>query len=320
MDAMGVKESYKGMKVFVTGATGFVGSNLVHQLVKCGADIRCLIRDGHDTSRIDDIRDKMDIVTGNLSSEDEGFWKRLTEGCSVIFHLASAGVLYGTNIGWKGLLETNVKGALALLSGSDKAIRFIATGSCFEYGQTEERITTNTPLRPVKLYGASKAAFSEFAQAYSKEFGKEVIILRLFHMYGPYEAPKRLVPHLIRKALHGERVEMTKGEQVRDLTFVEDAVDAILHAGVIDMKGNTLKVLNIGSGQEHPIADIAKTIQELIPENGGFELGVLPYRSNEMMRLVVDTKEAEDFLGWKAKHNLREGIAKTIEWFKKDLS
>lgn len=143
------------------------------------------------------------------------------------------------------------------------------------------------------------------------------MLLRIFHTYGPRELISRLIPTLITKALAGEKVEMTRGEQVRDFCYVEDVVDAFLRAGFVDMQGESQKVLNVGSGQEASIADAAKIIMELIPEHGGFKLGALPYRSGEMWRLVPAVEEAQEFLKWKARHSLRDGLKKTIEWFEK---
>jgi len=317
-----LRKFYKNRIVSVSGSNGFIGSNLVRALLQCQAKVRCLVRDDSKLPRLQEVAGDIEIIKADLSVDDEASWRKVIKGSDIIFHLGAAGVQSRPKLDGKDLIKINTTGSLALLyacNGFATVKRFVAAGSCFEYGNNNKKKLTETDtLQPADVYGASKAAFSLLAPVVGRELGKEVIILRLFHAYGPYESESRLIPSLIKKALKNESIAMTKGEQVRDFVYIEDVVDAFLRAGCVNMNETKQKILNIGSGQEASVKEAVHLVKELIPTTGEFKLGALPYRHQEMLRLVPDISEAEKFLHWKPKYGLREGLKKTIDWMKQN--
>lgn len=310
------RDFYGGRKVFVTGGTGFVGSHLLRRLVRCGAHVRALARASSRPERLEDVAGQIDWAEGNLQAGRQA-WARILEGREIVFHLAAAGVQADSDSDPRTLVETNVVSLGPLMYAckeSETVQRVVVAGSCFEYGSfAAERLSSSHPFRPVTVYSISKLASTLLAVAYGAHLGIETVALRLFHVYGPGEPESRLVPTLILKALAGERVRLTKGEQIRDFSYVTDVADAFLRAAMAEMGDQKQRVLNWGSGEPVSVAEVARMVMDLIPENGGIELGALPYRQDEMCRLVPDAREAQEFLGWRAEHSLREGLLETIK-------
>jgi nucleoside-diphosphate-sugar epimerase len=316
-----IRHFYEGRVVFLTGGTGFIGSHLLRRLVQAGARVRALARKDALRHRGRDLQDSVEWVEGELSSRQE-HWDQILNGIQTVFHLAAAGVIPSCRVDSPTIVRDNIVGIGSLMyacSGSSRVKRVIVAGSCAEYGDiSREVISSNDPLRPTSVYGISKLASSLLTIAYGQELELEALVLRLFHTYGPGEPESRLIPTLITGALAGERVAMTAGEQVRDFCFVEDVAEAFLRAGMVGMNDQAQRVLNIGSGQQASVAEVARMVMELIPGNEGVDLGALPYRSNEVWRLTPDVREAQAFLEWSAEYSLRQGLTETIEAFRKE--
>ncbi|MHB8336537.1 MAG: NAD-dependent epimerase/dehydratase family protein [Ignavibacteriaceae bacterium] len=311
---------YKNKVVFVTGATGFIGSNLVLKLMELGAHIKCIYREESSFHRANKFKDRVDWIKVDLSNPDANLLDQKLKDVEIIFHLAASGVLNSTTPNWEKIVSVNIFSLGTLINSAQKSStvnRLILTGTCFEYGNSnKKKLLPRDALHPLSIYGATKAASTLIAPIFVENTELELIILRIFHTYGPYESINRFVPTVITKALKGKQVEMTKGESIRDFIFVEDVIDALLISGIKKLTNKTPGVFNIGSGQEYSISDVAKLILKLIPENGGIKLGAIPYKSDEIYRLVPDIEETKKYLDWEAKYSLRDGLIKTIEWFK----
>lgn len=319
---MNVKEFYKGTPVFITGGTGFIGSNLVLALLKLGAHVKCLVRKGSKGWRLRNVSEKIEWIEGDLATDSEEFWGSVCKDSKLVFHIGASGVMYNPDHYWKDLVKINVMGTCALIYGAAIAgvKRIIVASTSAEYGNISLpncKISANMPLSPVNIYGASKGASTLLTKVCLEVNGIEGLVLRLFAVYGPRELPPKLIPTLINDALAGKAVKLTGGKQVRDFCFVEDVVQAFLHAGCAKLSKSPL-ILNIGSGNEFSIAEVAKIITELIPENGGIELGALPYRPDEIWRMAPNITETQKILNWRAKYTLEGGLRKTIEWFREN--
>jgi nucleoside-diphosphate-sugar epimerase len=275
------------MKLFVTGATGFIGSHFLNILAQNPEiEVVGLRRNLDSQPRIPLLKEPF-WITKSLDQVD----KVDLEGVDVIIHLA-AHSMYPPYDTLDKCVYWNLTAPLQLFHEALKAdvTKFIVAGSCFEYGLSGEEfefIPVEAMLMPTLTYAASKAAssvaFYQFAVQHQIKFSYN----RIFQVYGEGEAASRLWPSLKKAALSGEDFPMTKGEQIRDFIAVEDVaqyfVDACLNDGLMD--GHP-EFYNVGSGKPQSILEFSEYWWEKWQAKGKLLKGILPYREGEVMRYV----------------------------------
>ncbi len=240
-------------------------------------------------------------------------------------------------------IETNIKGVQVLLEAArthwldsntqdqrPKTFLQISTDEVYgSLGETGE-FTEESPLQPNSPYAASKAAADLLCRTYYKAYGVPVIITRSSNNYGPYQFPEKLIPLMIRNALHGKPLPIYgKGENIRDWLYVEDncrAIDLVLR------KGRVGEVYNIGGGCEkknievvHLICDILKEklrASPLIPNLESFNPEIQfikdPRGAAHDFRYALDCTKIKEELGWEPKVSFEEGLRQTVEWYLKN--
>ena len=274
------------MKIFVTGGTGFIGSHFLQCALDAGHEVLALRRSSKSRPRIPLSREP-DWLDKSMPEIEEGE----LVGCEVLVHLAahSANVPYDT---LENCLVWNVIEPVKLF---EKAIaaglpRFVVAGSCFEYGTAGERyqsIPVDAPLEPTQTYPASKAAASIAFSQLAIERKVELILLRIYQVFGEGETESRLWPSLRRAALAGEDFPMTKGEQIRDFIPVEQVAAQFLEACErSDLSPGDPIVENIGTGQPQTLREFAETWWQHWQATGSLKPGAIPYRPHEIMRYV----------------------------------
>jgi nucleoside-diphosphate-sugar epimerase len=304
-----------GERVLVTGAAGFIGSQLARRLLALGHEPIGIVRPGGDLWRLQDLGDSVALQSLTLVGADlrELRADAIEGGVSVVYHLGATG-LDPAAADPATVLETNVLGTMRALEAAKAlgARRFVYCGSCFEYGPGS-RLAEDALLDPVSEYGVSKLASAALARAFGRANRLEIVCLRPFTVYGPLEAPYRLVPYSIRRALTGAPLELTGGEQKRDFVYVADVVEGLVAAAKTDGVGG--QTLNLCSGAETSVRELAELAVELAGTGAEIRLGALPYRDREIS-LSGDPGKAAALAGWRAETSLRDGLAKTIEWFR----
>ena len=273
------------MKIFITGANGFIGSHVVRHALLLGHEVYALRR-SKKPAKIDLPMEPL-WINGTLESD----FKSILDECDTLIHLAAYGVNPIHNL-WEDACRWNINATLKLLrQGKDSGIkRFIIAGSCSEYGKSAERfdyVPTEAPLEPVNAYGASKAAASIASMAFARENKIELAILRLFHIYGDGENSDRFWPSLKKAALTGEDFLMTNGDQIRDFTPVDFAAKKFLEFATKKKinKGDPV-IYNIGKGKPSSLKDFAKEQWDRFDAKGRLLIGEVPYRNDEIMRYV----------------------------------
>ena len=311
----------KDKRVLVTGAAGFVGSHLVLRLLRAGASVRAFVRytSVQRRSHLEEIppnlADGMETVAGDL--RDSAAVRQAVEGCQVVFHLgALVGIPY-SYLHPLEVVETNTIGTLqVLLAARDHGVERIVHTSTSEVYGTAERvpIAEDHPLKGQSPYAASKIGAEKLAQSFYASYGLPVVVLRPFNIFGPRQSARAVIPTITTQALARPVIHLGNLMATRDFTFVEDTVSAFVLAG--EVEGAPGQVVNVGSGFEISIGDLAKRILALSGSKA--ELEVEPTRErpakSEVERLLSDSTLARGLLGWQPSWTLDEGLRATIEW------
>ena len=303
-------------KFLVTGAAGFVGACLTRRLVGMGCKVHALVSSQGDLWRLKDILPLLTLHRGDIT--DEAFLRDLCSETSpsIIYHLATHGA-YPLQTDAKRILMTNVLGTCHLLKALETVgyKLFVNTGSSSEYGFKDEPMREDDLLEPNSYYAVAKAAQSMYCQFTARSQKKSIVTFRLFSVYGPYEESSRLVPTILRRCLQGEDLQMASPNTARDYIFVEDVVDAYLNVGPLLNNGG--EIFNIGTGRQTSLKLITDTVLDLTQARVKVLWNAMPGRIWDSSFWVGDIEKSKKALAWEAKTELRQGLLKTMEWFKK---
>jgi nucleoside-diphosphate-sugar epimerase len=311
-------KKFERKRVFITGGTGFIGSHLLKRLVKLKSDVYALVRPGSDTSRIADFLNKVHVIDCDI--EDSSLKKEVQKiEPEIIFHLAAYVNRDRSFEVANRCMKTNVNGTINLLRSLENTAyeRFVNTGTCEEYGNIKAPFREDYLVKPVSPYSISKTASVLFCETYHKIYGFPIVNLRPFLTYGPFQDEKMFIPEMIISCLRGKNFEMTAGRQGRDPNYVDDIVNGYLKAAHV--KGAVGEIINLGSGKEYTIKEMAEMINNLTGKPIKILAGKKPYREAEIWHLYCSNVKAKRILGWSPKVGLKEGLAKTINWYKQNL-
>lgn len=302
------------MKIFITGASGFVGSFVFKKLVQdTSHEVAILLRNPQAAWRIADLINEVIVIKGDLSNP-RSYSQELVDFCpDIVLHLAWGGVGNSNRNSlnqWK-----NVSDLMCLIETLTplNISAFIGLGSQAEYGPINKKIDETYPENPTTLYGVAKLAALKLAEAQLKEMDIRFAWLRLFSSYGPSDEPTWLLQYLINQFLQNISPQVTKGEQLWDYIYIEDVADAVLAmVNCEQAKG----VFNLGSGQAHSLKHIIEKTRDLINPNIEIQFGAIPYRPDQVMHLEADIGLLKNVVGWEPKFSLEEGLIKTVNWAK----
>lgn len=307
-------------KILITGATGFIGANLVRYFLKRQASVSILIRKTSDKWRIQDIIKKVSAYSVDLLDSRKLSRAILHIRPEIIFHTAAyGGYIFQQHT--KKIFETNFLGTVNLVNACRNINfeLFINTGSSSEYGIKSKAMAETDLLEPLTDYGVSKAAATLYCQAVAKREKRPIITLRLFSPYGYYEEPSRLIPSVIKACLKGENPKLSSPNFVRDFIFIEDIISAYDKAA--DNKDEVSgKIFNIGYGKQYTLGEAVNKIAEVSEEKIRPQWDRISNPRFEPASWCADISKAAKILNWKPKYTLEEGIKKNIAWFKENLS
>jgi len=306
------------MKSLVTGAAGFIGSRLCARLVA----------DGHEVVGFDNLSDgSMSNLAGVEGVEfherdlrDEDALNKAASGCEVIFHQAAMRSVPRSMEMPGDTTDVNVRGTLnVLLAAHRNSARVVSASSSSVYGeQSEYPLHEGLRPSPQSPYAASKLAGEVYCQTWGKAFGVPTISLRYFNVYGPAQDPSSeyatVMPKFVLACLTGERPTIHgTGEQARDFTYIDDAVEGNLLAARA-AEANSGAVLNIGGGrQPTSVNELLAIIAELT--------GTQPEpvhadpRPGDVWLTDADVSLAQRTIGYEPKVDIREGLRRSVEWF-----
>lgn len=311
-------------KVLVTGAGGFIGSHLTEHLLALGAEATALVRYGSLGSRgwLDSlpIKNELNVVAGDIRDPDsiEGAFS----GVDVVFHLAALiGIPYSytTPLAYA---RTNVEGTVNVLQAARDAgvERVVHTSTSEVYGSARHvPINETHPLQGQSPYSASKIGADKIVEAFHLTYGLPVTTIRPFNTYGPRQSSRAIVPTIITQALTGDELKLGSLSPTRDLNYVLDTVSGFVSAA--EREQAVGQVVNVGSGRETSVGDLAAIILGLVGRDMPIVLDDERVRpdNSEVERLLADNTLAKELLAWTPLHNLEEGLSQTIEWIKDHL-
>lgn len=309
----------KGKRVLITGATGFIGSNLLRRCVKDGADVFIFIRRNSNMWRIKDIL--ANVKKFNVDLSDKEAVKKSVNKIkpAVIFHTAVYGAL-SSQSDKKRIMAVNLEGTINLVDCCKKLDfeLFVNSGSSSEYGLKTRAMREDDILEPFSPYGVSKAKAGLYAQKIAQDYKKPIVTLRLFSPYGYFEDYHRLIPAVILSCLRRHHIKLSSPYSVRDFIFIDDVVEAYLKAFEYKEKisGETF---NIGSGIQYHTEYVVKKIITLTGSKVKPEWGSLKNSRIEPSRWQANRDKAEKELQWCPHQSLDGGLSKTITWFKKNI-
>jgi len=319
--------NWKGKKVLVTGAGGFMGSHLTESLVKKGARVTAFVRynSRNDPGCIkmvsQEIKDSMRIVYGDLRELET--LRKAMKGNSVIFNLAAlVGIPY-SYIHPNEVVETNTIGTLNVLTAArvEGIEKFVQTSTSEVYGSARYiPIDEKHPKQPQSPYSASKIASDAIALSYYYAFNLPVTIIRPFNTYGPRQSARAVIPTIITQALTNQGLKLGNTRSTRDFTFISDTVEGFVK--IAESENSIGQEINIGSSFEISIYDLAKKIISILGRDVKLiedKLRIRPQKS-EVERLFCDNSKAFKIIKWKPKISLEEGLIKTIEWIQNSMN
>jgi len=313
--------------VLVTGAGGFIGSHLVDELLRRGADVTAFVHYnarndwGMLEGRYTDATPNLHVIAGDVT--DALFVKKAVADKEVVFHLAALiGIPY-SYVAPESYVNTNIKGTLNLMQASLDANvdRIIHTSTSEVYGTAQYTpIDENHPLQGQSPYSASKIGADKIAESFYCSFGLPVTTIRPFNTFGPRQSTRAVIPTIITQALSSNKVRLGSLTPVRDLTYVLDTVAGFITFA--ESKKTVGRTVNTGSGRGVTIGELSDIIIKKVNPKAKIvceQKRVRPEKS-EVRQLLCDNRLAGELAGWTPTYTLEDGLDLTIGWMKEHLA
>jgi len=303
----------------VTGGAGFIGSNIVVELLQRGERVRVL--DNFSTGRrknLSDVLDNLELIEGDLCDLDT--CRRAVRGVDYVLHQGAVPSVQRSIDDPITSNDANIKGTLNLLIAARDADvrRLVYASSSSIYGDSPTLPKQeNMPLRPKSPYAVSKLAAEHYCRIFTSVFGLETVSLRYFNVFGPRQDPTShyaaVVPLFIKAMLVGKPPTIYgDGLQSRDFTYVGNNVHANLLAAMAeDVAG---QVFNVACGQRYTLLELVATLNEIL----GMHIEPLfaPPRPGDVKHSLADISRAQAKLGYTVKVDFRAGLGKAVAWYR----
>lgn len=313
------------MKVLVTGAAGFIGSNFVHHVLRERPDWQMTVLDlltyAGNQANLEPVKDKVEFIRGDIT--DAELVDDLVSKNDAVVHFAAESHVDNSLAGPWPFVHTNIIGTYHILEAvrkHGKRLHHISTDEV--YGDLElddpARFTEATPYNPSSPYSASKAGSDLLVQAWVRSFGVAATLSNCSNNYGPYQHVEKLIPRNITNVLMGIKPKLYgEGKNVRDWIHAEDHSSAVL---TILEKGSLGETYMIGADGEKNNKEVIELILELMDKDPS-DYEHVTDRPGHDLRYAIDATKLRTTLGWKPKYtDFRSGLTDTIKWYRENES
>ncbi|MCC8065529.1 MAG: NAD(P)-dependent oxidoreductase [Clostridiales bacterium] len=337
-------------KVIITGPTGAIGTALIRECVAQGMSVTAVCRRGSrrreylkfsrlfpERNQSEDCSDILrpdraparsgDLRTCGSQDVSSGMFcvvecdldelKDLPgligeSGYDVFFHLGWAGT-FGSERDQMHVQADNIQYTLDAVRAASLlgCRRFIGVGSQAEYGRTDQKLAPDTPAWPESGYGMAKLCAGQMSRALCEQLGIEHIWARVLSVYGPCDGKNTMIMTVIRSLLEGRKPALTKGEQLWDYLYSDDAAYALY---LLSQNGVSGRVYPVGSGIARPLADYIRILRDCIDPALPLGFGEIEYGSRQVMHLCADSEALQKDTGFVPRYSFEEGIQRTILW------
>lgn len=315
----------KNKKVLITGADGFIGSHLTERLLAEGCDVRAFVYYnsfnslGWLDSVTEEPKSKLEVFSGDI--RDPNGVRTAMRDIDVVFHLAALIAIPFSYHSPDSYIDTNIKGTLNVIQAAKDlgTERVLVTSTSEVYGTAQfVPITELHPKQPQSPYSASKIGADSIADSFYRSFDLPLTIIRPFNTFGPRQSARAVIPTIITQLLNGiDEIKLGDLTPTRDLLFVKDTVNGFFEVAKCEaLIGHEV---NIATQSEISVGDLA---QELIQQINPLakiitdDIRLRPTKS-EVFRLFGSNEKIKQHTNWNCKYSLKQGLAETIEWFKK---
>lgn len=312
-------------RYLVTGGAGFIGSNIVEELLKRGQRVR--VFDNFSTGKrgnLEAFGADIELHEGDL--RDEAAVARAVSGCDYVLHQAALGSVPRSIHDPATTNEVNIRGTLnVLIAARDAGVkRVVAASSSSVYGNTPTLPKVETmAMLPLSPYAVSKLATEKYCSAFYSVYGLETIALRYFNIFGPRQDPgsqyAAVIPLFITRAMNGEApVVHGDGLQSRDFTFVDNAVSANLLACEAPSEKVAGEFFNVACGTRYTLLDVLKGIgdglgEKITPKHE-------PTRAGDVRDSLADITKIQQAMGYRVLVPMSEGLRRTVDYFSRVIA
>ena len=306
-------------RAVITGCTGMLGLALIRKLLNEGYEVVAVVRP--DSARSENIPEDDRITKVELALDEIDKLPSVLDlfdisEAEMFFHFAWGGTS-GASRNDMDLQNKNIEAALKAVDAAHElgCKVFLGAGSQAEYGRVPEgtKLAGSTPCNPENGYGIAKYAAGKMTRIKAQSFGMKHIWVRILSTYGEFDGVHTMVMSLIRDFSEGKRAACTKGEQMWDYLYCDDAADAFFLAAT---KGVDGKVYPVGSGQVRPLAEYIKDIRDVTAPSLDIGFGEVDYYPGQVMYLCADLTELQNDTGFAPKTEFKVGVEKTYAWYK----
>ena len=297
----------------LTGPTGTIGVALCKRLLKEQVTVYAVCNPS--SSRKHVLPENVHIVECDLKNLAQ-LPQKIGEPVDAFFHFAWAKTMGAGRNDMHAQVE-NIQGTLAAAEAAHAlgCQVFVGAGSQAEYGRVEGMLQEKTPCFPENGYGMAKLCAGQMSRVQCHGFGIDHVWARILSVYGPYDNTVSMISGTIRTLLEGRCPELTKGEQLWDYLYSEDAADAFYRIAVWGQDG---AVYPVGSGQVQPLRRYVEQLRDSIDPALPLNFGAVAYAPQQVMHLQADISRLSEDTGFVPHTSFPEGISKTIEWVRRE--